>query len=242
MWAQPGRRCDDEAVDVPATVTLHVWHVPRRHVATALGRMALDRRVRREPGVRLAKLLGTSDGRTFALRDTQLTRWALLVAWDDADAAAAFESGRTARAWAGIANETLRVELRPLITRGQWDRGTPFGDPAPRRWDGPVASLTRARIRARDVVAFHRAVPRVSADLRQAPGLRLALGVGDAPIGLLGTFSIWESAADLQAFAYRRTAHTDVIRRTAERQWFAESLFTRFAVTALRGTFDGRAP
>src|SRR6478609_845115 len=67
----------------PGLVTLHVWGVPARHVPTAIGRMAVDRvLVRRAPGARFAKLLGTADGRTFATRDTDPLHWGLLVAWD----------------------------------------------------------------------------------------------------------------------------------------------------------------
>jgi hypothetical protein len=228
---------------VPALVTVHVWGVPTRAVAQALLRMALDhRRVQQARGARFAKLLGTGDGRTFTLRDADPRHWALLVAWQSADEARAFERSSTARAWARFADERLRVELRPLASRGMWSRRQPFGDPRPTRYDGPVAAITRARISPRKALTFWRSVPPVSADLHRVSGLRLAVGIGESPVGLQGTFSLWESAAALTEYAYRRAPHLDAVRRTDIERWYAEELFARFAVLDVAGTFDGRAP
>ncbi len=106
----------------------------------------------------------------------------------------------------------------------------------------PVAALTRARIRWRQSRRFWRAVPPVSADLNRQPGLRFAVGVGEAPLGLQGTFSVWDTAAALRAFAYAGAQHREAIRRTATEQWYAEELFARFAVLGSQGSVDGRDP
>jgi len=105
-----------------------------------------------------------------------------------------------------------------------------------------VAALTRARIATAKALTFWRAVPPVSADLHRSPGLRLALGIGEAPVGLQGTFSLWDSAAALTGFAHRGSPHVEAIRRTAEEGWYTEELFARFAVLDVEGTFAGRAP
>jgi hypothetical protein len=229
---------------VPDLVTMHLWTVPDRGLPMALLRMAGDRRILdRTMGLRFAKLLGTGDGRTFTLRDADRNRWGLLATWDRSADATAFESGPVARGWGRIATERLRVDLRPLASRGEWSRRTPFGAPAPDRgYDGPVASLTRARIRPRRMATFWRAVPPVSADLQRAGGLRLAVGIGEVPVGLQGTFSLWDSSAAVSAFAHGRPAHLEAVRRTAEVGWYAEELFARFAVLDVDGTIGGRTP
>jgi hypothetical protein len=227
--------------DGPDLVTLHLWGVVRREVPRALLRMGLDRApVRRTPGLRFAKLLGTGHARTFTLRDADPRHWGLLACWDSPAAAADFERSPTARAWEGIAEEKLRVALRPLASRGTWARRTPFGDPTPVRHDGPVAAVTRARIAPRRALAFWRSVPPVSADLDRAPGLVLAVGIGEAPIGLQGTFSLWRDTASLRGFAYGRAPHREAVRRTAELGWYAEELFARFAVVAVEGRYAGQ--
>jgi quinol monooxygenase YgiN len=220
-----------------------VWGVSTRRIPAALTRLALDHAaLRRTPGLRFAKLLGTGDGRTFTLRDADPRHWALLAAWEDAASATRFERGATVTAWAARSTERLRVEMRPLASRGRWSRRCPFGAPRPVRFDGPVAAVTRARIAPRKALTFWRAVPAVSADLRDAPGLRLALGIGEAPVGVQGTFSLWQSTAALTGFAHRREPHVEVIRRTGQERWYAEELFARFAVLDVAGTFQGRTP
>jgi hypothetical protein len=229
--------------DQPPLVTLTVWGVGPRAVAPALLRMALDRRhLRRVPGLRFAKLLGTGDGRTFTVRDADPLHWALLAVWDTSAAATDFARGPTHRGWERLARERLHLSLRPLTSRGLWSGLEPFGNPVPRRTGGPVAALTRARIRARSTRAFWRAVPPVSQDLHTVPGLRLALGIGEAPVGLQGTFSLWDGVGPLVEFAHRRTAHVDVVRRTARERWYAEELFARFEVLDAQGTFRGEHP
>ena len=225
---------------VPALVTLHLWRVARSGVPAALFRMGRDRvRTRRTPGLRFAKLLGTGDGRTFTVRDADPFRWGLLATWADPAAAHDFEDGAVVRAWEAAAVESCRVDLRPVAARGRWSGRAPFGHPAPERVRGPVASITRARLRPRSALGFWRAVPPVSADLRGRAGLRAAIGIGEAPVGLQGTFSVWDSADALRAFA-GAAAHADVVARTEPERWYAEELFARLAVVGGRGTLDGR--
>jgi hypothetical protein len=226
--------------DQPPLVTLHLWGVPTRAVPRVLWHMAADRTaLHRVPGLRFAKLLGTGSGRTFTPRDADPHRWGLLAVWDDPAAAADFEHGSVPRAWRALADEEWSARLHPLSARGRWSRREPFGRPRPQPWDGPVAAVTRARLVVRRAARFWRAVPPVSADLHRAPGLQLALGIGEAPLGLQGTFSVWSSASALTAFAYSRPAHRAVVAATRSEGWYAEELFARFALLSSRGTFAG---
>jgi hypothetical protein len=204
--------------------------------------MALDRaHVRRTPGLRFAKLLGTGDGRTFTARDADPLRWGLLATWADAADADRFaQTSPVARGWEALALERFRIDLRPSVSRGRWSGRAPFGDPQPTRESGPVAAITRARLRPSRLATFWRAVPPVSADLHTHAGLRAAVGIGEAPVGLQGTFSLWDDGQALRDFAHRSAPHVDVVRRTAELGWYSEELFARFAVVGVEGTLDGR--
>jgi len=224
-------------------VRLTFWGVPAHAVPLAVGRMGLDRvhlrRARAGGGLRFAKLLGTGDGRTFTMRDADPRHWGLLTVWDDDVAADRFESGPTHRRWDTLAGERLDVRLTPVSTRGRWSGAEPFGSPAPSPTPGPVASITRARIRPTRMRQFWRIVPPVSADLHAMAGMRLAVGIGEAPIGLQGTFTIWDGEQPLREFAHRRAAHVAAMRACGEGGWFAEELFARFRLDRLSGTFAG---
>jgi hypothetical protein len=226
----------------PGTLTtLHLHRVPIAAVPRAVLRMGLDRRhLARTPGLRFWKLMGTGDGRTFDARDADPRTWALLGVWDDAAALAAFEAtSPVAAAWGGIAEESWRADLRPLAASGRWSGEEPFAVTGTARHDGPVAAITRARLAPGRMRRFWSAVPPVTADLHTHAGLRLAVGIGEAPVGLQGTFSLWDSARDLLGFAYRSEAHRRVIDETARQGWYAEELFARFAVLGTTGTVRG---
>ena len=221
-------------------VTLHLWGVSGRGVPRALAHRATDRRpLRRTQGLRFAKLLGTGSGRTFTVRDADPRRWGLLAVWDDEAAATAVP---VVDRWRAFADEEWSARLRPLTARGLWSRREPFGRPVPTRWDGPVAAVTRARLVTRRAARFWSAVPPVSADLHRSPGLCMAVGIGEAPLGLQGTFSVWETGGALNAFAYDRAPHAAVVERTAREGWYAEELFARLAVLSTSGTVAGREP
>ncbi|MDT3445290.1 MULTISPECIES: hypothetical protein [unclassified Pseudofrankia] len=238
----------------PPLVTVDLWRVPARRVGGALVRMALDRaRLRRVPGLTFARLVGTGTPGAFGPLDAEPRRWGLVAAWDSQRAAEAFTTSAVPRSWARAAEEHLHLRLQPVAARGRWSGREPFGRPAPGRRaaedapPGPVAVLTRARLTPRRAVTFWRAVPPVAADLAAlaadpTAGPRLAIGIGEAPIGLQGTFSVWPDLAAVRAFAYGRPAHAAVVRRTPEIGWYAEELFARFAVLAAHGTLDGRNP
>jgi hypothetical protein len=225
---------------VPELVTLHVWRVSRARIPAALARMATDRaRARRTPGVAFAKLLGTGSGRTFTVTDANPTTWAALTAWSSAAAASRYAlAGR----WDALAEESWRIDLRPIASRGRWSGRKPFGEPTPRQTTGPVAAVTRARLVPRRALAFWRSVPPVSAELHSTAGLLAAIGIGEAPVGLQGTFSLWRSSDALRSFAHHGPAHVAAVRRTPVEGWYSEELFARFEVVGSQGTLDGRDP
>jgi len=123
-----GAAADPVPTGAAPLVTLHVWRVPHRSLPRVLARMAVDRRrLRALPGVRFGKLLGTGDGDGFGPTDADPTRWAALVVWTDPARAAGFADTAVGRAWHGIARAAVRLDLRPLASRGRWAGVEPFG-------------------------------------------------------------------------------------------------------------------
>ena len=83
-----------------------------------------------------AKVLGTGDGRTFTVRDTDLRWWAVLCVWEGAHP--------PLDAWHRLAIQVWRADLALIRSRGRWARREPFGPPTATETDGPVAAITRA--------------------------------------------------------------------------------------------------
>jgi hypothetical protein len=200
----------------------------------------------RVPGLRFARLLGTGHGRSFTPGDADPRHWALLASWDTPERAEAFEHGPLISAWDAHSDERWRLALRTLSSHGLWSGGTPFG----LQGNGstidakasPLAVLTRARLAPAKALTFWRAVPPVAAAVATAPGLRFARGIGEAPVGLQATFSVWDDAAAASAFAFGSPEHRTVVDRTPSARWYAEQLFARFAVIEASGRVDGRDP
>jgi hypothetical protein len=215
------------------TVVLDIWTVPAAGVGPALWRMARDPRLLSGlPGLRFHKSLGTGAGRTFTAGDADLRQWALITCWDGPD----LPLVPTLRRWGRWAHTHTRIHLGTIASHGHWSGREPFMvDPGLRRWDGPVAAITRARVRGHRWREFQRSVPPVVRSLDTAPGVLFRLGIGEAPVGLQGTFSVWRDTTALRDFAYREPAHTAVIERTQQTGWYAEDLFARFAVLDVTG-------
>ena len=223
----------------PATdsVTLHVWRVRSRDVPAALLASRLTaRRLRRHRDVTFAKVLGTA---TDAFLPTAITlqRWVAVICRQS------MHDPLRQSWWERHAIEAATLTLRPLSSRGRWDGRDPF---AVRRsedgaWSGPVVALTRSTLRLRAARRFYRAVPPVAKELRGMTGCRVAFGIGEAPVVRQGTISVWSSADAMNAFAYRSPQHAAVIAATPQQNWYAEELFTRFALLDATGTIDGTA-
>lgn len=215
------------------SVHLDVWTVRATAVGRAFLRMALDpRALEGLPGLTFHKSLGTGAGRRFTARDADLRQWALLTVWDGPSEALA----PTVAKWSRLSTAHTRFRLAPIASHGRWSGAEPFTpDPSAREWSGPIAAITRARVRSRQWRAFQRAVPPVAEVLDDQPGLLYRIGIGEAPIGLQGTFSVWQDHQAIRSFAYDLPAHRQVIEQTRTTGWYSEELFARFAVTGIDG-------
>ena len=215
---------------------IYFWKIDRKYLPFALFRMAIDRTLlRRGKGVTFAKILGCGKGETFTTSDADPTRWGCLVVIPETELAA-LDSSSTVKAWRRRSKSEFRVLLDPIAATGLWSKQKPFEPTAPADFKGKIVAITRARIKASQTARFFSSVPPVTASLHSSPGLIAAIGIGEAPIGLQGTFSLWESAQAIKDFAYKGAAHQRAIAQTAEFNWYAEELFARFAVREIRGS------
>lgn len=216
-------------------IVSYFWKIKPSAIPFAFVAMALDRFVlRRSENVGFFKSLGTGKGKTFTPRDANPLRWGLIA---DVGDVVAFDNSFVVRQWRKNSVHEFRAIMEPISAHGKWAGREPF-TPTVKDWDGQVIAVTRARIAWSQNLRFWRAVPPVTASLTASAGLIAAIGIGEAPIGLQGTFSIWESPASLREFAYRGDAHNAAIAATAKYDWYTEELFSRFAVKDIRGSIN----
>ena len=234
----------DGSLITGVVASIHLRRVASGQIARAVASMATDRlRLSRTDGLRFWKLLGTGSGQTFTPQDADPTTWGLFAVWDSIDALRRFEAqSSVVRSWAS-AQEQWSATLLPLTWKGSWSRRNPFdavvpGVAVPGR---AIAAITRARVKPTQWRAFAAATPPVAMAVNGTPGLRYTVGIGEAPIGLQGTFSVWDSMEALRTFAYKSPEHLMVMKRTQTDRWYAEEMFARFGVLDTAGTIGGRA-
>jgi hypothetical protein len=216
-------------------IVAYFWTITPSRIPFALVAMAMDRLVLKiSPNVGFFKSLGTGKGETFTPKDANSLRWGLIAQVQDIDS---FDQSFVIKQWRKNSASEFRAVIEPISSHGKWAGQEPFV-PTVKEWDGQVIAITRARIAWLQNLRFWKAVPPVTASLKSAPGLVAAIGIGEAPIGLQGTFSIWQSPGALRDFAYRGAAHVAAIDATAKYKWYSEELFARFAVRDIRGSIN----
>ena len=213
----------------------------------ALGRLAFDRpRLASTDGLVFSRVLGTGSGNDTG-PSADLRRTALFALWEDADALDAFEATSTIAARWPRAEESWHVRLRSSTAGGRSGHGSWRGVDVldglePGDDSGPVAVITRADVRMRTSRPFRASSRRVSRALSSTDGLLAVVGIGEAPIARLGTFSLWRDRSAMRRFVVDTPAHREAVRRTREDHWYGEELFARFEPYASRGSWDGVDP
>lgn len=190
------------------------------------------------PGLRFARVLGSGRRGGFGLKPG-LDCQGVFAMFDQLDAAQAFAtSSPLAQAYRRHAAESFSAVLQAVSARGSWGGQGMAAATCTVAPDMPIAALTRASIRPTRALRFWRHSPPAEADLAQAPGCRLAVGLGEAPVLRQATFSLWDSAQAMDAYA-RSGAHQRAIRASYEGGYFSESMFVRFDPLSVTGQWQG---
>ncbi|MEQ8479681.1 MAG: hypothetical protein RIC18_03415 [Hoeflea sp.] len=185
------------------------------------------------------KLMGTGAGAGFSTRPN-FGVYTLLAEWPSLDIAR--ERIRSAQSLAGYrrtADRMATVYLEPVSTRGRWD-GHAFdvGPNAPAQ-RLPLVAMTRASIRPSKLVRFWRRVPAISDAVDREPAKSFMIGTGEIPWLHQVTFSLWQSAGEMERFARDSATHGEAVRRAYRDGWFSEYCFTRFNLLSVDGQWDG---
>lgn len=223
-------------------VTMSLLRYPRlRDRWWAFVQMGIGPRLFKDiPGLKMVKMLGSGAGNGFSIRPN-FGVYGLLACWESETAARQFFE--KSEWWASTQKRTeerLTIYLRTALVHGEWNGQQPFTPTADYNLESPVAVITRATIKPRYLIGFWRYVPRVSAHVKDRPGQVLSVGVGEWPLFMQATFSIWNSSKAMIDYAYQHPFHREVIQKTRELGWYKEELFARFLPYASEGTWEGK--
>ena len=200
------------------------------------------------PGLTMVKVMGSGHGGGFSLRPSA-THQGLICTFSHIDLALKFLDSPAVQAYRSRARECWTGVLSVQSARGHWDKqawqaSTPQSlgsegdnEQTPKT---PFAVLTRASIVPTKAMAFWRYAPAAQADLGQAPGCLLAMGLGEAPLVRQCTFSLWQDTAAMLQYA-RQGAHQVASAAAYKHQFFSESLFVRMQVLQMAGAWQGRS-
>ena len=189
------------------------------------------------------KLMGCGKNGTFDL-NPDWQQWALLATWDNQEDFDSFNNHSFIQSWWNLfAVERWTILCEPLSSHGKWDGKEPFiSTNSGKDFSGPIAVLTRATIRLSKLKGFWNNVSPVANLMQGSPGYITSIGIGEAPLFMQATFSIWDSTESMKSFAYDSKEHIEVIRKTRTEQWYSEELFARFKILSSWGTLCDKNP
>jgi heme-degrading monooxygenase HmoA len=223
--------------------TLTLFRYPTSQIFWAFTQMQLAHsKLGKTRGLKFYKLMGSGSAGGFGLWPNWRV-YALLSIWESIDDFKRFQAEQPfAQETLKRSSEQMTTFLKPIRTHGLWDGINPFEPLVSSALveDAEVAVLTRARIKLRRLPDFLINTPAAKVSLLEQKDLLLSIGIGETPLIYQATFSIWRNIDAVQKYAYRTPAHSDVVRKTRERDWYSEEMFTRFQVLGNTGSWAGK--
>ena len=88
--------------------------------------------------------------------------------------------------------------------------------------------ITRATLNWSRLISFWRSVPAASKAIENARGIQYYKGIGEWPFIQQATISIWDDFDAVNSFAYKGKEHANIVKKTRQKKWYKEDLFSRF--------------
>ncbi|MFT6882232.1 MAG: heme-degrading monooxygenase HmoA [Marinoscillum sp.] len=188
-------------------------------------------------GLSFVRLMGSGSGGGFSAWP-DFSTYALLSVWkSEAHAEDFFSKNLLFQDFSAHANDYSTVFMGNIKAQGLWAGGMPFDD-FQEYQSGPIGVITRATIYPSKLIDFWLNVPATGKIVNQQKGLIYAKGIGEYPLFMQATISFWESKEAMMQYAYSSSAHSDVIQKTRERNWYKEELFSNFLPYRIEGTMS----
>ena len=122
--------------------------------------------------------------------------------------------------------------MEPIFSNGLWDNINPFKVNKNRNNNehNKIGVITRGKIKLTKQIDFWLNVSSASDAIKNADGVEFYKGIGELPLLSQATFSVWKNHKSISDFAYKNKAHSEIIKKTRDRNWYSEDLFARFEI------------
>ena len=196
------------------------WH--------ALGRMgrppiSLDE----AKGLSFFKPLGTGSGNGFSIKP-DFSTFGFVAVFDSEEIAKQFINSSSVKEYTKTAKGFSHLLMHTIKSHGEWSKQNPFEASVEFDKTKPLAVITRATIKPKLAHKFWRYVPSVSKSMNDYDELIFSKGIGEFPLLMQATYSLWSNAEAMMNYAYQNPKHAEMVKKTRELGWYSEELFARF--------------
>ncbi|MEM1003468.1 MAG: hypothetical protein AAGH46_12545 [Bacteroidota bacterium] len=200
----------------------------RKNKWQALGRMGrppiADQDVE---GLSFWKPLGIGSGNGFSIWP-DFSMFALLTVFDSEEQAKLYLNSEFMYPYTEDALGFGHILMHTIKAHGQWTKEEPFISGTKFDPKRPIAVITRATIKPKLAHKFWRYVPSVSKSMNSYEDLLFTKGIGEYPLLMQATYSLWKNGESMMDYAYKNEKHAAMVKKTRELGWYSEELFSRF--------------
>jgi hypothetical protein len=185
-------------------------------------------------GLTFWKALGSGSGNGFSIWP-DFSTFGLLTVFNSEVEAKNFLVSEVISKYEKNAEKYSHVLMHSIKAHGKWSKQEPFKTAVKYDESKPIAVITRATIKPRLAHKFWKYVPSVSKSMDNHEGLIFSKGIGEWPILMQATFSLWNKGDDMMLYAYKNKKHADMVKKTRELGWYSEEMFSRFHPFKIKG-------
>ncbi|MDB3913882.1 hypothetical protein N9254_00875 [Flavobacteriaceae bacterium] len=195
------------------------------HAFTRMGRSPiLQKKIN---GLTFFKPLGTGSGNGFSVKP-DFSTFGFLAVFKSEELAKEFLGTDVVKEYTKTTVSYSHVLMRTVKSHGEWSKLNPFESSVEYNKTKPLAVITRATIKPKLAYQFWKNVPAVSKSMDKYDELIFSKGIGEFPLLMQATFSLWSSAEAMMNYAYKNPKHAEMVKKTRELNWYSEELFARF--------------
>jgi hypothetical protein len=178
-------------------------------------------------GLSFFKPLGTGSGNGFSIKP-DFSTFGFVAVFNSEEIAKEFLASDVLKEYTKSAISFSHILMHTVKSHGEWSKQNPFESSVEFDKTKPIAVITRATIKPKLAYQFWKNVPSVSKSMDNYEDLIFSKGIGEFPLLMQATFSLWANAEAMMKYAYQNPKHAEMVKKTRELNWYSEELFARF--------------